>query len=151
MPATSTIGAAIAVEGMLLQVGNGGSPQVYNTIANVADWNLPTVAETTDTTNVSDAWLRRITTLLDMGKIKFKIFWIMTEPTHSNIVRSGIQGIRNIMTNRILASWQVVYPDGLQSVDNFPAYVTGFTVTGKVGSVFEAEVELSNNGQPTLV
>ncbi|TAK97439.1 MAG: hypothetical protein EPO08_21300 [Rhodospirillaceae bacterium] len=148
---TSAIAAAVAVEGLLLQVGNGASPQVYNTVSNIQDWNEPLIADTVDVTNVGDKWRRRISTLLDMGKMKFKLFWVMTEPSHSNIVRSGIQGIRYIYTQQILASWQIVYPDGLQSVDNFLAYVTSFSVTGKVGGVFEAEIELSNSGAPYLV
>ena len=44
----------------------------------------------------------------------------------------------------------VVYPDTGASSDSFPAYVTGVSVTGKVGNVFEGSIELSNSGAPTL-
>ncbi len=148
---TSLIAAAIAVEGMLLQVGDAGSPQIFNTVCNVTDYTEPLTADVVDITNVGDHWRRRISTLLDMGKIKFKIFWVMTEPTHQNLVDGAIQGLRYIFTNNILADWQIVYPDGENSMDQFPAYVTSFSISGKTGNVFEAEIELSNSGEPTLV
>lgn len=148
---TSLIAEAIAVEGLLLQVGDGQSPQVFNTVCNVSDYTEPLTADVVDVTNVGDHWRRRISTLLDMGKIKFKIFWVMTEPTHENDVTANVQGLRYIFTNNILADWQVIYPDGNSSQDSFPAYVTSFSITGKVGGVFEAEIELSNSGAPTLV
>lgn len=158
MPSTSAIAAAIAVEGLLLQVGNGASPESYSTICNVSDITIPLKADTVDVTNVGDQWHRRIATLLDMGTIKFKIFWVMREPSHQDLIVSGIRGIRYLMTGGngttgkpILANWQAVYPDGNQSVDNFAAYVTAFSITGKVGGVFEAEIDLANNGTPILV
>ena len=151
IPSTSAVAAAVAVEGLLLQYGNGASPQVYNTLCNVQDWNEPNKAETVDVTNVGDQYRRRISTVLDIGICKAKIFWVMTEPTHEDSVNAGVQGIRYIMLNRLLIQWKVVYPNTTQSVDSFLAYVTGFAITGKVGGVFEAEIEFSpNDGAPSL-
>ncbi len=151
MPSTSLIAAAVAVEGLLIQFGNGGSPETFTTVANVGDVTLPLKADTVDVTNVGDHWHRRISTLLDMGSIKLKVFWVMTEPTHENLVTGAVRGIRYIFMNNILANVKVIYPDGFTSTDSFPAYVTSFSISGKVGGVFEAEVELSNSGQPTMV
>lgn len=149
---TSAIASAIAVEGMVLQMGGGGSPQTYNSICNVQDWNEPDTSEVVDVTNVGDKWRRRIPTLLDLGKMKFKIFWVMREPTHQNGVTGAISGLRYIWINQILTNFQVVYPDAVQSADQFAAYVTSFSITGKVGGVFEAEIELTaNTGGPVLV
>jgi hypothetical protein len=148
---TSLVAAAIAVEGFVLQIGNGASPQVYNPICNVQDWNEPNISEVVDVTNVGDKYRRRIATLLDLGKMKFKIFWVMTEPTHQNAVNAGIQGLRYLWINQILTSFQAVYPNSNQSYDIFSAYVTSFSISGKVGGVFEAEIELTaNTGAPIL-
>lgn len=144
---TSALGADVPVAGLLLQVGNGSSPESMTTIANVSDLNLPTKAETIDVTNVGDLWRRRAATLLDMGSIKFKIFWIPEEPTH----RNSATGLRYMMINKILKDFQVIYNDGNASTDAFPAYVTSFSISGKVGGVLEADVELSNSGAPSLV
>lgn len=150
---TSSIAAAIAVEGMVLQIGNGSSPQVYNSICNVQDWAEPDSSEVVDITNVGDSYRRRIPTLLDLGKMKFKIFWVMTEPTHANSIQGGITGLRYLWRNSILTAFQVVYPVSAtqQAVDQFAGYITGFSITGKVGGVFEAEVEFTaNTGAPVL-
>jgi hypothetical protein len=149
---TSSIAAAIAVEGLLLQLGNGASPQVYNTICNVEDWSLPMKADTVEVTNVGDEFKRRISTLLDLGPAKFNIFWVMRETTHQNSIQSGITGLKYMWRHRILGAFQAVYPDAGQSVDQFLAYVTNYSETGKVGGVFKAEIELSaNDPAPLLV
>jgi len=153
-PTTSPIASAIAVEGLLLQAGDGSSPQNFYTLANVQDWNEPNKTETVDVTNVGDEFRRRIATLLDMGQAKFKIFWVMTETTHYNQTNAPPEcdGIRYLWRHRVLTTFRIVYPDGSQSADMFDAYVTGFEITGKVGGVFEASIELSpNDGSPTLV
>ncbi len=142
---TSAIAAAIAVEGLQILMGNGASPQVFEPIANISDFTEPITAMTADVTNVSMTWKSYLATLLDMGKVKFKIFWVMTEPSHQDAVDGAVRGLRYVMVNRILADWQVIYPDGEDSEDLFSAYVTGFNVTGKVGGVFEADIELSQS------
>lgn len=148
---TSALGPALQVEGVLLYIGNGASPEVFTFVANATDMKEPTINETVDVTNFGDAFRRRIATLSDMGKIGFKIFWIPTEPTHMNAITGAIKGIRYLLVQKLAVNWKFVYPDGLDSTDEFPAYVTSFNVTGKVGGVFEAEIELSNSGPPTLV
>lgn len=153
-PTTSPIAAAIAVEGTLLQLGDGESPENFYTVANVEDWNEPNKTETVDVTNVGNLFRARMATLLDMGQAKFKIFWVMTETTHYNDTNAPPQanGLRYMWRNRILGTWQIVYPDGFDSADVFDAYVTSFSITGATGKVFEAEIELSPNDQnPTLV
>lgn len=148
MPSTSPLGSAVAVEGLLLQIGNGQSPESYTTIANVMDVTLPTKADVQDVTNVGDSWRRRIATLLDMGTIAFTIFWVMTETTHWN---QDARGLRYLMTNRIKRSYQLLYPNGEGSTDTFDAWVTSFSITGKVGDVFRATVNLANDNAPVLV
>lgn len=124
-----------------------------NTIANASDLTLPVIAETVDVTNLGDLWRRRIPSLLDMGTIAFKIFWIMEEATHRNSVNGGSigAGLRYLLVNRLLRDFQFVYPDGNNSTDAFPAYTTSFAITGAVGGVFTGDINLSNSGAPSLV
>jgi hypothetical protein len=116
------------------------------TIANVTDVSVPVKTNTIDVTNVGDLWKRTVPTLHDMGKITCKVFWIMEDPTHNSAA-----GLRYLMLNNIKRDFAFVYPDGNGSTDSFPAYVTGFAITAKVGGAFEASVELSNSGAPALV
>jgi len=148
MPSTSPLGSALAIEGLLLQVGNAQSPESFTVIANVFDISLPTKADVVDVTNVGDQWRRRIATLLDMGQIAFSIYWVPTEATHWN---QDARGMRFLMTQRIKRDWQLVYPNGLASTDTFAAWVTDYAITGKIGGVFDAKITLSNDGAPTLI
>ena len=149
MPASvSSLGPATAVEGLLLYMGtSSGSPASMEVIANATDLTIPIMTDTVDVTNVGDSWKRHFPTLHDMGKIAFKIFWMMTDPTHDN----AATGLRYVMINSVLRDFAFVYPDGNNSTDSFAAYVTSFSITGKVGGVFEASIELSNSGAPSLV
>lgn len=148
---TSAIAAAIAVEGFVLQIGSG-SPVSFSSVCNIQDWDEPNKADVVEVTNVGDKYKRRISTLLDIGVCKAKIFWVMTEPSHQNAIAAAIAGLRSIWTNQNLVPFQVVYPNSVQSVDRFMCYVTSFSITGKVGHVFEAQIEFTpNDGAPLLV
>ena len=148
---TSPQGPAVSTIGLQIQISANTSPANYFTVLNATDFKLPTKAETVDVTNFGDLWRRRIPTLLDMGDISFKVFWEMEEATHHAGVDGNCYGLRYLMLNRLLVQVQVIYPDGNNSTDEFPAYVTNFSVSGAQGKVFEAEITLSNSGQPSLV
>lgn len=149
---TSPLGAAIAVEGVVIQSGNGASPEVFTTIANVSDITLPLSAKTVDVTNVSNLWMAEIPTLLQYGKMSIKIFWVMEETTHRNSASSTVRGLRYLMFNRILTDFQIIYADGSNSTDAFSAYVTSVSNAAKVAGVWESTVELSGNDQtPSFV
>lgn len=147
MPSTSILGPGLTTAGLLLQIGSTASPPAFATIANTSEMKMPTKSEVVDVTNFGDNWRRRIPTLLDMGKITFKIYWIPTEATYAN---TG-NGLRWVLIHQALRTWNFAYPDGLGSVDSFPAYVTAFEITASIGKVFEANIELDNSGPPTLV
>jgi Lambda phage tail tube protein, TTP len=150
---TSPIAAAIDFQGILLQMAVAGSPLTYQTIANVGEsWSLPITAEEVEITNAGDAWKRKITTLKDMGKITFTVYWVMQDQTHANkLISAGIAGLEYLLVNNVLVDFAFVYPDGDLSTDYFPAYVSGFQRKGKIGGVFTAEITLTNAGPPTLV
>lgn len=151
---TSPIADHISVAGLLLGVSNvATSPDTLYAIANIADASFPLAATEVLVTNVSDTWVRRVPTLLDMGKVTTRIFWVMEESTHRNSAGSAgtATGLRYLFANKLLRDWQLIYPDGNNSTDAFSAYVTSFTITAKVGGVFEAAVALGTTGVPQLV
>src|SRR5450755_2087846 len=121
---TSPIGPAQAVRGTLLQVGTGGSPETMYTIANATDISLPIQGDTIDVTNVGNLWKVKIPTLLDLGKIAFKIYWMMEDPTHRNSLNGGgvPAGLRYLLVQQLSRDFAFVYPDGNLSTDAFPAY-----------------------------
>jgi len=146
MPATSSLGSSVNVEGSGLFVGTTGSAGSFVEIANVDSWALPVKSKTVPVTNVGDHWERISPTLLSMGNITFTIFYQMADATHAN---TGT-GLRKLMLDQTLKDWELRYPDAANSVDAFPAYVTDFGVTGKVGEKVKASCSLANDGAPTL-
>lgn len=149
MGSNSSLGAYVPVAGTLFQIDNGLSPDTFVSVANVTSISIPTMQKTIDVTNVGDNWVRTVPTLKDMGKITLKIFWQMADPTQNN---SGPYGLRYCLVSypSPLRVFKVLYPDTAASQDVFPAYVTGFAVDGAVGKAWEATVDLSNSGAPTL-
>ena len=151
---TSPLGPAVSIAGLLLQVDNGSSPDTFQTIANVDSITYPMTCETVDVTNVGNLWKAMFPTLHNMGKIAFKIFWIPEEVTHRNAATAGSTGAglmwlflnANAAGNAGLRDWQLVVPDGNDSTIAFEAYVTSFSIDAKVGNVFTASIELTNNG-----
>ena len=146
MPSTSTLGPGVPVSGSTLWIGNGSSPDTFTQIANASEFKMPVKNETTDVTNFGDFFRRRIATLSDMGDIAFKIFWEMQDPTHDNV--SG--GLRYALVQKLVREYKMIYADGMNSTDIWPAYITGFEVTGSIGKVWEAQIMQSNSGPPTL-
>ena len=156
MSSTSVFGHGLPVEGSLLQIDNGASPDAFVTIANVQDIAIPILAETQDVTNIGDDWRSRITTLKDMGKIALTVFWQPEDPTQNNSagggsVPSGLMYnlIRNQLRNFQLMIYNVTTAAFVATLA-WPGYVSGFHITGKVGGVWMAKVEFVNSAAPSL-
>jgi hypothetical protein len=146
MPSVSPLGPGTPTEGLQLLIGNAASPEVFAEVPNACDLKLPCKNETTDVTNFGDGFRRRIATLSDMGDITFKLYWMPTDTSMSNTTG----GLRYIYVNKLSRDFKVIYNDGFNSEDVFPAYITGFEVTAQIGKVLEASITLSNSGPPTL-
>lgn len=137
---------AVAVQGVLLQIGNGGSPETFTSIAYIASYSRSGQTRKVDISNVSDSWMRIIPTLLEAGTITMEIFWKMHEPTHSN----NAAGLRGLWINKTLTDFQIVFPGG-NGTDAFQAYVTKFSDNGKVADVFRAQIDISIDDAPSYV
>ncbi len=148
---TSPLGAAISTVGFQLLVGNAICPESFFQILNVTDFKLPLKSDMVEVTNMGDLYKRRIPTLLDMGNITFKVYWVMEESSHHNGLDSTAYGLRYLWQNRLLRDWQAIYPDGNNSTDAFPAYVAEFNKSGLIGKAYEADIVLSNSGEPSIV
>lgn len=140
--------AAVAVQGVILNIGNGSSPETMVPIVNVSQLTLPLKATVVDVSNVTNTWKNLMPTLLEIGNVMLDVFWVMTEPTHDN---SGPYGLRYCMVHKTLKDFSFVYNDGNNSTDSFQAYVTGFEITGTQANMFKAKVTLSGVGAPSLV
>ncbi|MGC2152633.1 MAG: hypothetical protein WA618_11355 [Terriglobales bacterium] len=151
---TSPLGQDLSVAGLLLNVDNGSSPDAFQTIANVSNLTVPMVCKTVDVTNIGNEWEAMAPTIHSMGKINFKIFYIPEEVTHRNSPTVGSIGaglmwlfLNANAANQVgLRNWEMVFPDGNGTLMAWQAFVTSFSLDAKVGGVFEASMELTNNG-----
>ncbi len=154
---TSPEGHGLGFTTFTLAVGNGASPEIFTPIANITDFTEPTTTVMVDNTNSSDRWVSRQPVIQDMGKIMAKIEYQPEDTSMYNGANGGsvAPGIRFLLINEVLSHYQAQFPGFNPAspgvlVDEFPAYVTDFSITSKVKDIFHASLELTNSGAPDL-
>jgi hypothetical protein len=141
--------AAVAAAPTLLQVGNGMSPETFQTISNVDNIKITSKTKVIDVTSHSTGipWTQQFPTIRSAGDLSHDLFWVPEDPTQS----STTGGLRNLWENAFLKDWQLIYPDGNNSTDAYQGYVTQMSPSAKVGDVLRQAVMISMTGKPSLV
>jgi|SRR6185369_8462708 len=145
----STAAAQPAIN-TLLKLGNGASPEVFTTIANVGDLSGPGLQATVvDVTSHSTGvpWREKITTLLDGGDLSVPLYFIPSDTGHKQLL--SIFTEKNGTTNG-LRNYKLVFPDGAATTYAFSAYISKFSLKEPVAGVIEAAVTFTLTGQPTF-
>lgn len=151
---TSPLGAALPVEGLLVRVGTGNSPETPSIVTNATDLKLTMKSKVVDITNFGDIFQRQIPTLNMLGPMTFTVFYQPEDPSHRNSanVSSIANGCIYMWINRVLGDWQILFPTGTGATDAAAGYVTNFSIDAKTADVFRASVEVTfNDGNPSLV
>lgn len=139
---------ALDAFGTLLKLGDGGTPEVFTTIAEVTDIGGPTLAlDPLDvTSHTSPAAFREfIGGLLDGGEVTFTINYVPTDSTHDNTT-----GILSQLTGRLTRNWELIFPDVPNTKWSFTAFLTAFETSEPVDDRLMAEITLKLTGAPTL-
>jgi hypothetical protein len=155
------IPAALPAIGTLLQVGNGASPEVFSSVANIGDLSGPSVqatwTPTTSHTSASAPWTTGVPTLLDAGTISFPLYYIPASggPSGGQIGHNFAAGLGRLFANRGLTpgvpyNWKIVYPDGSGTFHEFQAFLTKYSMKSPVAGVETADVELHVTGVPSF-
>lgn len=142
------ISNAVSAFGTFIKIGDGASPEVFATIAEVMSINGPSLSlETIDVTTHSsgEPWRQFIGGLLDAGEVSFDINFIPTSTTHSFTA-----GLLKDMTDRTQRNFKLVFPDTGGTSWVFTALVTSFECTEAIDDVIKAAVTLKLSGVPTL-
>lgn len=155
---------AIPAIGTLLQVGNGASPEIFNSVANIGDITGPSVSgavvDVTSHTSTVAPWRSKIVTLLDAGTITLPLYFVPSSgaPTGAGTFMghnftSG--GLGTLFANRGLSpgtpyNWKIIYPDGLSSTDFFTAFISKYAQKAPVAGVLTADLELTVTGHPSF-
>lgn len=142
---------AIAGIGTKLQIGDGGSPESFTTIAEVTEISGPSLgADTADVTSHDSelnegGFEEHIVTILRTGEVTFTINYIPTDGTHD-----ASSGLLNDYQNKTLRNFKLVFPDSSNTTWSFSAYVTGFEPSTSPSDQYDASVTLKPSGEPTL-
>lgn len=112
--------------------------------------NISGLSISLDTVDVTehdgDGWEEHIATILRSGTITLDIVYDPSEATHKNA--SG--GLLYDMVQRVLGTWNLVFPTAPVKYFTFSAYVTGFTPAAPVEGALTASVTLKPSGLVTL-
>ena len=139
---------AVSAFGTLLKIGDGASPEVFTTVAELRTISGPSFsADTIDVTthNTPTPYRRFIAGLLDGGEVNFDINFIPTEATHGYT-----SGILKDMQDRARRNFKIVFPDTAATEWLLPTVITGFEMSSDPADVLMASVTLKVAGPPTL-
>lgn len=134
--------------GTLLKQGNGASPEVFTTIAEVMDINGPGLTlDTVEATNQSSPsnHKERIAALRDSGPIGFEINWDPNAATHD-----ASTGLVADLVARTPKNYQIVFASSPTVTWTITGLVTSFEPSAPVEDRMAATVEITPTAAPTL-
>jgi hypothetical protein len=160
-----SINAAQPAINTLLKFGDQASPENFNTVANVGDYNeiLSMTADKVDVTSHSTGvpWSQNIPTLLNGGNVTFPLFFIPSSGAASGgvIGHNFTAGIGKYFVNRgasagqpgTAINMQIVFPDQAATTYNFTGFIYDFKMKAPVKGVLTAEITIGVTSKPTLV
>lgn len=133
---------ALESQGMLLKIGNGLSSETFATITEIKTFSGPGGSATViDVSDLSSLAREKRMGLNDEGQLSFTINYIPTNTQHALL--------RTQRASRELTSFQLIFTDTGLTTWDFSAYVNGFSVSGAVDGVVEAQVTLEISGAIT--
>lgn len=130
-------------KGTLVQIGDGGSPELFATIGQVRSITGPsTTATIVDVTTHSTAgnWMEKLAVLLDPGNVEFPINFDSTDVTHAFAT-----GLWDDFVDLQQHNYQVDLA-GAAGLLSFAAYVSSHAFDIPVDNVLSARIALAIDG-----
>lgn len=109
--------------GSLLQLGNGATPEVFSTIAEVRDITPPPMErDTIDVTShdSTGGWKEYIGGWRDGGEVEFECNWLPT-----NTTQDGVSGLLATFADNVTHNWKIVLPNAIATV-TFAAFLSKY-------------------------
>lgn len=135
--------AGIDGRGTALQRGDGATPEVFTTIANVTSINPPSMErETIDVTahDSTDGWMEFVGGLKDGGEVSADINYDPGE--HDSLVAD--------FDDEDPRNYRIVFPDDDATTWSFSAILTGFEPEAPYDDKLSASLTWKVTGKPTL-
>ena len=135
--------SALETQGVLIQRGDGASPEVFTTIPEIVSFDGPGGSATEiDVTDLSSTAKEFRMGLKDEGDFSFEMMYLPNNAQHS--------GLQSDRTARTLRTFLITLTDSPQSTLKFTAYVREFSISGGVDDVLRASVTLRISGDVTI-
>lgn len=141
------MGDGLAAFGTAFQIGNGATPEVFTSIAEVVAIGGPGLAmEVVDVTShgSAGAFREKVGGLLDGGDITLDLNFVPTAATH----KEAVGGLLYNYTQRTVNNYKLIFADATYWI--LPCLITGFTPDNPVEGKIGASVTLTVAGEPTL-
>lgn len=138
----------ISAFGTSIKLGDGASPEVFTTIAEVVEIGGPGLElDMIEITNHSSTggWEEHVGGILRTGEVTLDINYDPAGGTHD-----ASTGLIADMVARTLRNFQLIFPDTGTTTWTFSAYVQKFEPGAPVDDKLSASVTLKLSGQPTL-
>jgi predicted secreted protein len=133
---------AIEAQGILIQRGSGTGTITYTTVPEVKSFSGPGgSASVIDVTDLSSLAKEKRMGLADEGQLQLTINYIPDNTVHA--------ALRADRAARTKTPFKMIFTDGGDTEWTFDAFVTGFSVSGAVDGVVEAQVTLEITGAIT--
>ena len=133
---------ALESQGLVIQISNEASPEVYTTIAEVSEVSGPGgSAAVIDVTDLSSTSKEKRMGLPDEGQITFTINYIPSNTQHALL--------RTVRAARTERSFRILFTDSPQTQWDFNGFVTGFEMSNSVDDVTKANVTIEVTGSIT--
>lgn len=129
-----------------LQQSDGGSPETFTTVANVGTiTGMSMSGQVVDVTSHSntDAWRRKIVTLLNGGVVSFPCYFVPNDAGH--------QALQKIFVGRLQQDWRLSLPTTpTRTVYQFSGMISKFNMDFPVDGVIKAMVDIEVIGEPAI-
>lgn len=133
---------ALEAQGMKLKRGTGSGPVVYTDIPEIKSFSGPGgSASVQDVTDLNSTAKEKRMGLADEGQLQFTINYLPDNAVHA--------GLRTDRASRAKTPFKLVFTDAGAMEWTFDAFVTGFSISGAVDGVIEAQVTLEITGSIT--
>lgn len=134
--------SAVQTQGTVFKVGDGGSPEIFNAVAEVVDFDGPggTAAEI-DVTNLGSTAKEYILGLKDEGDFSLTVNFIPGDAQQTRLF--------TLRDTRASANFKLVLYDGASTTFSFAGYVKQFSITGKADDKVVGKIALRITGAVT--
>jgi predicted secreted protein len=134
--------------GTLFQIGDGGSPETFTTVAGVQDISGPGFeTETIDVTahDSPGAFEELVAGIKRSGDITFDLVYDPAHATHDDT-----DGLFSFWQDREVHNYKVVFTDAGPTTMSFAGICTGFEFSMPVSGALAASCTIKPTGEPTF-